>query len=200
MKSVTKIAILFILLNSLVACTTTAVLPPPQNRQNACSMFNQYPAWRDAAFKTEEKWHVPVDVQMAIVNRESYFIADARPPRTKWFWFIPGKPISTAYGYSQALNGTWKDYLYTTGQFQAKREEFKDGVDFIGWYSEQAHNKLHIPLNDPYNLYLAYHEGLGGYSRKSFLNKPWLMRVADRVKTLSAMYQQQLKGCGTAVA
>ena len=43
--------------------------------------------------------------------------------------------------------------------------------------------------------YLAYHEGYGGFKKKSYRKKPWLIKVADRVQTRSTKYQQQYWGC-----
>lgn len=199
MQRVIHSIILVAIALSLTACATVRPTPPPQNTHSACSMFNQYPSWRSSALQVQDRWHIPVSVQMAIVNQESSFVADAKTPRTKLFGIIPWKHISSAYGYSQALNGTWNDYVQNTHQVQARRDVFGDGLDFIGWYADQAHNKLNIPLNDPYRLYLAYHEGLGGYSHQSFLSKPWLINVAQKVKYLAGLYQKQLNNCDSAV-
>jgi hypothetical protein len=42
---------------------------------------------------------------------------------------------------------------------------------------------------------LAYHEGHRGYSRGTYRNKAWLMRVADRVEARAALYDRQLASC-----
>lgn len=169
-----------------------AMTPPPQNKENVSAIFSEYPHWYKAAKKTEKKWGVPVNVQMAIIYYESAFKADARPPRRYLLGFIPGKRLSSAYGYAQALNGTWDDYLSTAGGFFSSRTKFESATDFIGWYSAQARSRLGIPLNDPYNLYLAYHEGLTGFEKKSYLKKPWLMRYAKNVALKSQIFQNQL--------
>ena len=44
-------------------------------------------------------------------------------------------------------------------------------------------------------LYLAYHEGRGGYQRKSYLNKVELKRVADKVAYRARLFQSQLDAC-----
>lgn len=79
--------------------------------------------------------------------------------------------------------------------FFASRESFTDGVDFIGWYANQAHRKAGIDRNDAYSLYLAYHEGVGGYMRQTYLQKPWLVQVAHKVKARAQIYQAQLMRC-----
>lgn len=48
---------------------------------------------------------------------------------------------------------------------------------------------------DAKNQYLAYHEGHGGYRKKSYRKKAWLVKVADKVKRRADRYGAQLNGC-----
>jgi hypothetical protein len=171
------------------------VSQPPSDINNVCHMFQQYPKWYHASLDVQRRWHVPVAVQMAIIHQESKFEARAKPPRTKLLWVIPWKRPSTAYGYSQALNGTWAAYKRSNGGLLTSRNDFTDGVDFIGWYANQAYRQARIPRNDAYALYLAYHEGIGGYQRKTYLKKNWLIHVAHKVNTRAHLYQSQLLSC-----
>lgn len=171
------------------------VSQPPRDINNVCSVFRQYPQWYSASLDVQHRWHIPVAVQMAIIHQESKFDARAKPPRTKLLWIIPWKRPSTAYGYSQALDGTWAHYKQKNGGFLSSRNDFSDGVDFIGWYANQAYIKARIPRNDAYALYLAYHEGIGGYQRKTYLQKSWLINVAHKVNTRAHLYQSQLLSC-----
>ncbi|MBA3535342.1 MAG: hypothetical protein H0T84_01845 [Tatlockia sp.] len=175
----------------------SCVSHPPSDVNNICRVFNQYPNWYTDAKDIEKRWLVPIAVQMAIVHQESKFNAKARPPYRKMLWIIPWKRPSTAYGYSQALSVTWKQYKrsHGGGGRWASRQVFADAVDFIGWYANQANRIAGIPRNDAYRLYLAYHEGIGGYQRKTYLQKPWLIQVARKVKGLSLIYQAQLNQC-----
>jgi len=132
---------------------------------------------------------------MAIILQESGFDGKAKPPRTKLLWVIPWKRPTSAYGYAQSVNGAWSQYQKATGNYGARRNNFKDASDFIGWYSRQAHQKAGISINDPYALYLAYHDGIGGYQRRTYAQKPWLTNVAKRVQYRANTYQQQLVGC-----
>lgn len=181
-------AILFL----LAGCATT---PPPRDVNHICHVFKQYPRWYREAKGVERRWHVPVNVQMAIIHQESKFDGGAMPPRRKLLWIIPWSRPSTAYGYSQALNSTWKLYQRSHGHYWAARDSFGDAVDFIGWYAHQANVRAHIPPNDPYRLYLAYHEGVGGYLKRTYLRKPWLIQVAHKVSARAAIYNAQLKRC-----
>jgi len=175
----------------LAGCVT----PPPRNIQNICSIFQQYPKWYWAAKKSQQRWGVPVAVQMAIIYQESRFRAKAKPPRKKILWVIPWfTRVTSARGYSQALDGTWKEYERSTGD-SGSRSSFKDVANFIGWYGYRAHRRAGIPRNNAYELYLAYHEGIGGYKRRTYLKKRWLIRVARKVEYRARLYQRQLNGC-----
>lgn len=185
---------LIVLLCSIIALTS-CVSPPPKDVNNICNIFRQYPKWYRDAKDVEKRWKVPVPVQMAIIHQESKFDGTARPPRTKLLSVIPWKRPSTAYGYTQALHSTWDQYRRTNGWMLSSREDFGDGVDFIGWYANQANIKAGIPRTDAYSLYLAYHEGVGGYQRKTYLKKGWLISVARKVKARSALYAMQLNSC-----
>lgn len=183
----------FLLPFFLVSC----VSKPPADVNNICRVFKQYPQWYRDAKDVERRWRIPVPIQMAIVHQESKFDGKARPPHKKLFWIIPGKRPSTAYGYSQALRSTWLQYKKAEngGSKWASRDVFYHAVDFIGWYANQANRVAGIPRDDAYRLYLAYHEGIGGYQRKTYLQKPWLIKVARKVKTRSQLYQAQLNQC-----
>ena len=191
LPNIIKYSLLGGLLLSLVGCIT----PPPRDQHNICSIFKQYPAWARETKDVQKRWLVPVAVQMAIIHQESSFNAQAQPARRKLLWFIPWDRPSTAYGYAQALRSTWRYYQRDSGYFLASRTSFSDGVDFIGWYANQAYKRANIARTDPYSLYLAYHEGIGGYMHKTYLRKPWLVRVAHKVSARASLYQAQLNRC-----
>lgn len=102
---------------------------------------------------------------------------------------------STAYGYSQALNGTWEEYQRSEGNRRAKRDDISDASDFMGWYMDESARSLGISKDDAEAQYLAYHEGRTGYASQSYLNKPWLVEVAAAVGSRSEMYREQLAYC-----
>ncbi|MFW8635915.1 lytic transglycosylase [Cribrihabitans pelagius] len=168
---------------------------PPRNLDNACSIIKQRPEYLKAFRATQRRWGVPVHVQMATIYHESRFRGDARTPHQYLLGVIPVGRQSSAYGYSQALDGTWDDYRRDTGRRRAKRDRIKDATDFMGWYMARSRAKNGIPLYDARNQYLAYHEGHSGYARGSYRHKAWLMRVASRVESRSRTYQAQLATC-----
>ncbi|MCV6625470.1 MAG: hypothetical protein OIF38_05205, partial [Cellvibrionaceae bacterium] len=144
---------------------------------------------------SRDKWGSPISVMMAIIKQESAFYSDARPPRRKILWVIPGPRKSSAYGYPQAKDGTWDWYKKSTGRWGPDRDDFGDAIDFVGWYNQQSAKRNGIKKTDAYNLYLAYHEGHGGFSRGSYKKKGWLKKVARKVSKQAASYRSQLKGC-----
>jgi len=175
----------------LSACTTA----PPKNIDNVCEIYDEYYDWYLAADEVYERWRVPQHVTMAFIHQESKFVDDARPPWEWFLWIIPTGRASSAYGYAQALDGTWYEYQRQTENWGADRDDFEDAVDFIGWYNHKSLIRNKINPHDAYSLYLAYHEGQGGFSRKTYRNKPWLLRVAKKVEKRSNMYRQQLQNC-----
>ena len=54
---------------------------------------------------------------------------------------------------------------------------------------------LGISKKDYYNQYLAYHEGHGGWKKKSYNSKKWLIEVAKNVETNAKQYNIQLIEC-----
>jgi hypothetical protein len=108
---------------------------------------------------------------------------------------IPWTRPTTAYGYAQALDETWAQYLDSAGNLLAARDDFADAADFIGWYSHLSHRKLGIAKTDAKKLYLAYHEGHKGYAQGSYLNKAWLRGVADKVAKRARLFERQLSQC-----
>ncbi len=168
---------------------------PPRNLDNACSIVAQRPQYLKAFKATEKKWGVPVPVQMATIYQESRFDADARTPYRYVMGVIPMGRQSSAYGYAQALDGTWDDYRKATGNRSAKRTKIRDASDFMGWYMNQSRARNGIRLDDARNQYLAYHEGHSGYARCSYKSKSWLLRVSAQVDARADMYESQLIGC-----
>lgn len=171
---------------------------PPRNLDNACSIVSQRASWLTEMKRVERKWGVPVHVQMATIHQESKFVGDARTPFRYALGVIPMGRQSSAYGYSQALDGTWKEYKQDQRKFGAKRDRFRDAVDFMGWYMHESNKRLGISKWDARNQYLAYHEGRTGFARGSYNRKSWLLRVSQAVADRSDMYRTQLRACGKA--
>ena len=165
----------------------------PSNTSNSCSIFEERYLWYKHVKKSEQKWGTPIYLQLAIIKMESGFDWLAKPPRKKIFKVIPYKRLSSSFGYSQAVKGTWQQYKNETGNKLARRTRFKDSVDFIGWYTNKTKSILKISLNDPFKQYIAYHEGWGNY--KNYKNNKKVIDLANKVKKQSNIYKKQLSNC-----
>lgn len=174
----------------LTGCATA----PPKQQNNICEIFREKPSWYEDALAMQEQWGTPINVAMAFVKQESSFRHDAKPPKDYLLGFIPWGRVSSAYGYAQAQDPAWEDFQDAT-RTGGSRSNFDDSLMFIGWYTTETRRQLGISLWDPYNQYLAYHEGRGGYKRKTYNAKPSLKRVARKVEKQAKDYGWQLKQC-----
>ena len=168
----------------------------PRNLENACAIAAERPAYMRAMRQTERRWGVPIHVQMATIHQESKFIGDARTPHRYALGIIPMGRQSSAYGYSQAIDGTWDDYRRSTGNRGARRDSIRDATDFMGWYMNDSTRILGISKRDAASQYLAYHEGRAGFAKGSHRGKPWLTDVAYKVGARAQLYEMQLATCG----
>ena len=180
------VVIIFFLLIS--ACSSI-----PKNTSDGCSIFSERYLWYKHAKKTEKKWGTPIYIQLAFIKMESDFDWLARPKRLKIFKVIPYKRPSSSLGYSQAVEGTWKQYKEETNNKLATRTRFKDSVDFIGWYTNKTEKLLKISKKDVFRQYIAYHEGWGNY--KKYKEKPKIILLAKKVQQQSDKYKSQLNKC-----
>ena len=172
----------------------SCVSAPPEKPDNICEIFQEKRSWYKAAIKSEKRWKLPPYVLMAFIYQESSFQAKIKPERQQLLGFIPWFRPSSSLGYSQALKKTWQDYEDETGNSRAKRTNFSDSADFVGWYASKGFYQG-FASSDARSLYLAYHEGYSGFKKKTYRKKQWLIRVADRVQARSEMYQKQYWGC-----
>jgi hypothetical protein len=179
----------------LASCGGGGNYSAPRELDDACAITRERPQYLRAMRATERRWGVPVHVLMATIYQESKFIGNARTPHTYALGVIPMGRQSTAYGYSQALNGTWEEYQASAGSRRAKRDDIADAADFMGWYMDESSRSLGISKDDAEAQYLAYHEGRSGYASESYLGKPWLVEVAAAVGARADLYRDQLAYC-----
>ncbi|OUD09538.1 lytic transglycosylase [Marivivens niveibacter] len=170
----------------------------PRNLDNACAILTERSNYVGAFRAAERKWGVEPHVLMAMIYQESKFISNARTPHQYALGVIPIGRQSSAFGYSQALDGTWREYQRAEGGVGARRDDIRDAADFMGWYMTQTANEVGIPLNDVRNQYLAYHEGRTGFIRGTYRSKSWLVRIAGEITDRAVMYESQLRNCRAA--
>ena len=168
---------------------------PPEDPDDVCKIFVEKPKWYRAVDASYRWWGIQPSTLMAVTHKESSYVPDARPPRRKFLMIFPGRRPSSAYGYAQATDETWSDYLRDRGRRFADRDDFDDAVDFVGWYLNRASRDLSIPRSNDQHLYLAYHEGMAGYRQGGWKGNQWLRNAAARVSAKAAIYETQLKTC-----
>jgi hypothetical protein len=188
-------AVSVLALLALGSCGSVGDPEGVSNTENACAIVREQPDWWAAALATEARWGLPPEVLFAIIWRESSFRGDARTPRTYFLGVVPTGRVSTAYGYAQAIDGTWDWYRDETGNGGAERDEFRDAADFVGWYTRKTERMNGVPQTDAFNQYLAYHEGHQGYASGKWRSKDWLIGAADAVRRQSVRYREQLAAC-----
>jgi len=168
---------------------------PPSAANDICAIFDERPAWREAVLASAIRWGAPIEVQMAIIWQESGFRAEARPPKRYFLGLIPRGRASSAFGYAQAIDGTWDWYRRETGNRGADRDDFEDAADFVGWYMAKTLVSNGVLMHDAFRHYLAYHEGHAGYRRGDWQSKGWLQSSAGRVADQASLYRGQLQRC-----
>lgn len=169
---------------------------PPRAQNDACGILSEKREWAPALSSVERRWGAPAHVVMAIIWKESSFRGDARPPEKRaLFGLVSDGHISSAFGYSQALDGTWDWYKQETGNGGADRDDWDDAVDFVGWYMTKTRSSNGLAMTDAFRQYLAYHEGHTGYRRGDWRGKAWLQGAASQVQTQARRYQAQLARC-----
>jgi hypothetical protein len=179
------------LLALLASCSSN----PPESPGNLCAIFTEKPSWYRHARAAEREWGLPLHVGMAFVDRESSYVARARPSRTRLLGVVPWRRPSSAFGYAQATDAAWQDYRTNTGRTLPSRRSFADAIDFIGWYNDRSARQLGIAKHDAYHLYLAYYEGPSGYRSGAWRRNPRVQGYARKVLDRAGRYEAQLAGC-----
>ena len=169
------------------ACATS----PPEQTDNVCDIFresldgtlmprNPAPA---GEYPFQYRW--PMHQESRFVATPSHLARNcgfhSRPSPLRFLWLFAG----------QKQHLEW--YQRSTGNYGADRDDFGDAIDFIGWYNNVSNEQLGIDKQDAFRLYLAYHEGHGGYRKQSYRSKEWLVDVARKVDRQANRYNSQLQ-------
>lgn len=188
---------ILLILAILASCGSPRGNPnAPSALDDACAILDERRNFLPAFKRTQDRYGVPIAVIMAMIWQESKFKATARTPYQYTLGVIPTGRQSSAYGYSQALDGTWKEYQQLTGRWGARRDNINDAAEFMGWYMQQSNQEIGLEMNDTRNQYLAYHDGRTGYKRGTWKSKRWLINVANDLQDRAVMYHLQLARCG----
>ena len=87
----------------------------------------------------QKKWGAPVPVPIAMMYQESSFKHDALPPRYYFLGFIPWGRVSSAYGYAQAKDETWADYVFNRNGAPGTKTE---------WWCHTPSNTWFLAMRD----------------------------------------------------
>lgn len=150
---------------------------------DACDILRDRIGWYTAASDVSKKWQISVPTILAVMHQESRFKATAAAKTT------------SAYGYAQALDGTWGLYQEANNAADAKRTSFVASADFIGWYMGMTKQRVGVPLDDVAGHYLAYHEGHVGYRSMRWKKNKELVAVAHDVARRADAYEEQMRVC-----
>ncbi len=194
LRGLAAAAAMFLLVSCSDKGSRVAEEEPPTRQDDICAIFDQRPHWREPVYASARKWGAPVPVQMAIIWRESSFRSNVRP-MARPIIGVSMRPVSSAYGFAQAIDGTWDWYRQETGNSRADRTDWRDATDFVGWYMAKSYASNGIGMHDAFNQYLAYHEGHTGHRNGSYHAKRWLTEVASKVAGQAARYRGQLRLC-----
>jgi len=183
-------------LSFLIVSVSGCIKMQPKTPENLCGIFEEKRSWYRAAQKSRDRWKSPIGITMSFIYQESGYDAYSKPEREKIFGIIPSwKRKSSAEGYAQAIDATWEQYVKEAGGRFSNRSDFKDAVDFVGWYNAKSQRHLGISRTNAKALYLAYHEGWRGYQNKTYRKKGWLIDAAERVEKRARNYQIQYQNC-----
>ena len=129
----------------------------------------------------------PGDICSIFREKDDWY-GDAKDASDKWKSPIPIM-MAIMYQESRFVANAKPPKKYWLGFIPAGRmsdaygyAQAKDGT--WKWYVDKSGN-----------LYMAYHEGHGGFKKRSFDGKPWLKRVAGKVSSRAATYGTQLSRC-----
>lgn len=150
----------------------------PHDPDQACAVMRHDPMWAQSLLEAQRGWGAPVELTLAIIRHESSFRAYARPHDRHQLGLFSRSRTSSAYGYPQALDRTWRWYQRSTRNLGHRRDHFPHAVNFIGWYLHLTHTKLRVPLKAYKRHYLAYHEGHRGFKEKRYISKKRLVAYA----------------------
>ena len=188
MKNFKKITFSLAVAFATLAITSCSEGAKVDGSMGVCDILAKNPSWSKSLKTAQDKYKLPPAFAMAIIYQESKFKAEAKAKG------------STAYGYAQAINGTWKHFQDDV-KSNAKRNNFNDSVQFVGWYTAQLAKGTKLKITDNYNIYMAYMLGATGFKRYkagTFKNKTKIVedkKLAQKVKDFTAHYQSQFKKC-----
>ncbi|MCO5059726.1 MAG: hypothetical protein M9905_17980 [Rhizobiaceae bacterium] len=102
--------------------------------------------------------------------------------------------MSSAYGYSQALDGTWAHISARSPPDRAP-QRFRRCRRLRRPVSFEDVARPGVAPNDAYSLYLAHYSGWGGFKNGSWRGNSSLQRYAQETDARRRKYAAQMRDC-----
>lgn len=135
--------------------------PDPEQIPFYCELDQKRPGWVKTLQRTEVKWGITTEAQLALIAEEWGLGPNEIPAWWKPAWADAkrGRP-SIAPGY---LDATWERYEFETGNKHASYKELSDFSDFMGWYVSSAADQVGLLPGDAKGLYILWKRGVRYY-------------------------------------
>lgn len=156
------------LMFSLVAASPAVAAENASASALACKIQKDRTGWLQTLERTESRWGVTVEAQLALIAEEWGYTADDLPSFWRPGWTFPGRSLpSIPPGYQEA---TWNRYKFETGNKTASFKSFEDMSDFIGWYISTAADQVGLLPGDAGGIYILWKEGPRYYRSNQWVN------------------------------
>ena len=163
-----------------------------QNKSTLCDRLQENSLW---TIYQHGRTKLPLSILLAIIEAESGFNAYARPVK---HWLVPNiiaaSYKSSAYGYSQALDKSWVEFEQHSKK-KYYRDNYYHSIAFVEWYLLRYRKVLPLSKqNDPYYLYLLYHEGPSKIKQTNTISIE-TKKYAEKVVQISRRIDKELRQC-----
>lgn len=171
------------------------------NIANIHEVLTERPDW----YRALRDLKTPKHVVLGTIAGESGFDRTATPGVRLWppglefstkpFPGLHWEKLSSGYGFSGAINGTWDLFKRATNRPNASRTDFGDSATFVDWYMQITHRRFGVPLSNVREQYLAYYMGWDDYARykKGLISPPAKARAAaNRAVRFANSYKRDL--------
>ena len=81
--NVARLSAVFVLMCIILGSCSVLKPSVPANQNSACSILDEHRSWKRHLKRSKRKWGIPVEVQMAVIWKESSFRSRVKPPRNK---------------------------------------------------------------------------------------------------------------------
>ena len=189
MRLHTLLSVLALGLTALPA-TSEEVAPPPSF---ACTVVNERSDWIDIFERTDARWGVSVEAQLALIAEEWQIHADNIPSRWRPEWTIldRGEPgIQTGY-----FEATWQRYQAETNNLHASPNRLANVSDFIGWYFASSSEYVEFLPGDAAAFYIIWRRGPRYYETGQWQRNTGLIYRAQTFAENAQQISHDLQSC-----